>query len=284
MDKTRFKPFGIGAALVLMALFLVIALASFPYGTNDVFGPIEKTEDRLTLAQVVVSFCGFLGALLAFTFAIVQYRKSEKWRRMQFVADEVRDLEADPAIANALLMVDWGVRDINLFLYPEPTPDQYVTITRDIQWRALLPHPLKKDYPEQDTSSTGNLQGEIRPARDKGFSATEARIRDTYDSLLTRLDRFETFIDAGLIRASELRAFIWYWIDEISSEEVSVEDATWRCTLLTYIDFYKYSGVQNLFWRFGKDISADGKIFKAVMSKVPEPGLATQLYRQAKSQ
>ncbi len=281
MDKNKFRLMGTGAAIVIAAVFLVVALLIFPYGTTDVFGELKDSKDRLTLAQVVVSFFGFIGAISAFTFAIFQYRKAEKWKRMQFVADEVRDLEADPIIANALLMIDWGVRKINLFLIPDPTAADYVKITRDVQWRALLPHPLKQAHPEYQAKTKMDIEGtsgEIRPGRDLGFHVTEARIRDTYDAFLTRLDRLETFIDADLIRAQELRPFIYYWIDALTTLDGPEDDGTWRCTLLTYLDFYKYTGVNRLFERYGKNIDADGAIYQKIFEAVPDRELARRLY------
>lgn len=281
MEKNKFKLMGTGAAIFIAAVFLVVALSSFPYGTKDIFGDLQESKDRLTFAQVVVSFFGFIGAISAFTFAIFQYRKAEKWRRMQFVADEVRDLEAEPIIANALLMIDWGVRKVNLFLISDPKAEDYVKITREVQWRALLPHPLKQEYAEYQAKSRLDIEGtsgEIRPARDLGFHVTEARIRDTYDAFLTRLDRLETFIDADLIRAEELRPFIYYWIDALTAVDGSPDDATWRCTLLTYMEFYKYTGVTHLFRRYGKDIDADGPIYQKISDSVPDRELARRLY------
>ena len=279
MDRNNFKLMGSGAAIFVAALFLVLALLAFPYG-RDIFGRLQL-EHKLTFAQVIVSFFGFIGAISAFTFAIFQYRKAEKWKRMQFVADEVRDLEADPVIANALLMIDWVVRKINLLLVPDAKVVDLVKITRDMQWRALLPHTLKQKYPEYQAKTRMDIEGtsgEIAPVRDLGFEATEVLIRDTYDALLTRLDRLETFIDADLIGADELRPFISYWIDAITALDRTGDDATWAFTLLTYIEFYKYTGVTNLFRRFGKNIGADGDIYRTISESVPDRELAGRLY------
>jgi hypothetical protein len=129
----------------------------------------------------------------------------------------------------------------------------------------------------EDEDGYRGTSGEIRPGRDLGFHVTEARIRDTYDALLTRLDRLETFIAADLIRSDELRPFILYWIDALTSMDGPVDDATWRCTLLTYIDYYKYTGVHSLFERYGKKIAMDGDIYHSILAKVPDRDLAGRL-------
>ena len=284
MSKATFNLSGTWMAIVIAVVFFAIALLTFPYASN-MFSALEHTSERLTFAQVVVSLLGFIGAISAFTFAIFQYRKAEKWKRMQFVADEVRELEADPKIQNALLMVDWGARKINLYLVPEPKPEDLVKITREVQWRALLPHTIKHDCDEYlalADKGAFTTTGEIRPERDRGFNVTEALIRDTYDAFLTRLDRLETFIDAGLISARDLRPFIAYWVNALTQLDGTGDSATWRFTLLTYIDFYQFTGVNSLFARYGKNIDADGKIFNELMTKVPDRHLAERLAQAAR--
>src|SRR5687767_4749320 len=106
MISSRFKLLGGGVAVLIGLVFLFVGLTSFPYGATDIFGELDTPQHKLTFAQVVVSLLGFVGAISAFTFAIFQYRRAEKWKRMQFIADEVRELESDQVIGNALLMID----------------------------------------------------------------------------------------------------------------------------------------------------------------------------------
>ena len=290
MDKAKFNLSGTSMAIVAAIAFLIIALLAFPFAAN-MFWKLEQTSERLTFAQVVVSTLGFIGAISAFTFAIIQYRKAEKWKRMQFVADEVRELETDRKIENALLMADWGVRKLNLTLVPDPKPEEYVLITREMQWRALLPHPVKKenkDYWATTTTYLDGTSGESRPEYDSNFSATEVLIRDSYDALLTRLDRLETFIDAGLISEDDLKPFIYYWVKTMTKVNGAGHNATWRLTLLTYIDYYEFTGVQSLFDRYEKNIEPKGDIYQAIKNKVENKDLArileervTQVEQQA---
>jgi hypothetical protein len=157
-------------------------------------------------------------------------------------------------------------------------------ITRDMQWSALLPHTIKRENTEYRATIQNKFETDMveeGPSRDRGFSVTEARIRDTYDAFLTRFDRLETFIDADLIRADELRPFIAYWIDAMTVVDDGPKDITWRCALLTYIEFYKYTGVQHLFARYGKEIGVHGDIYRKILKKVPNRGLARELHAAA---
>jgi hypothetical protein len=270
------KPGSVGggsAVWVALSLFAVVALG-FPIGMGFLFASELKVEHKLTLAQLTVSLLGFAGAIAAFIFAFIQYRRSEQWKRAEFIASEVKDFESDPVVQNALTMIDWGNRRINLFLSPSVKSADLTKITRDLQWRALLPHPVKQAHPEYravDYVDRDNLEKQTT------FTAVEAKIRDTYDVYLTRLDGFATFIKSGLITAEELGPFINYWVEVMTKNEQPAEDAAWRCTLLAYINFYEYTGVKYLLDCYGKDVSPGGPIFTQVRDSMQDKTLAERL-------
>ncbi|MFN0139533.1 MAG: hypothetical protein ACKVQW_05550 [Pyrinomonadaceae bacterium] len=291
MATNRTRIVGAGIALSAAFVFLLIAVVNFPYGTERMFGELKDAKDKLTLAQLVVSFFGFIGAISAVGLAIFQYRKSAKWKRMEFIANEVKEFESDPVVQNALLMIDWGTRKINLNNVSDPEESDYTLIEREDQWKALLPHPLKdrtknpqyespkfvlKDSGKQESDSANKVR----------FAVEEAKIRDTYDVFLTRLDRFFTFIDADLIDSAELRPFINYWIDAITENAEPEKDAKWRFALLAYIKFYDYSGVESLLKKYGKDIDINGEIYQNIMRSVKsqDPQLASDIFEQCNKQ
>ena len=228
MAKSKTKIAGAGLFFFVGFVFLIVAILNIPNVIKYVFGFPMKVKDELDLAQLAVSITGFVGAIVAFSFAILQYRTSEKWKRIEFIANEVKEFEADPMVENALLMIDWGDRYINLFAVSEPKKSDFYRVTRETQWKALLPHELKHEYSEYqaDRSSERATEGETfndikessvlrkksgdMPQKKNTFSVEEAKIRDTYDVFLTRLDRFATFIDAKLIDADDLKPFINY--------------------------------------------------------------------------
>lgn len=301
MEKSKTKLVGTGIAFAAAFVFLAIVALNFPALTEGMFGKIDKPAEKLTLAQIVVSFFGFIGAISAFSLAIYQYLKSARWKRMEFIANEIKEFEADPVVQNALTMIDWGRRKINLNLVSNPTEHDLKIVTRTVQWKALLPHKVKHAYAEyqsnqndekaeadglpvdhktintklaNDKDTTDKIE---KTKKDFDFTSDEAVIRDTYDVFLTRLDRFQTFIKANLIEPNELKPFIDYWIDALTNTKNLNKDAAWKFTLLTYINYYRYSGVIELFKNYNLKIDPKGKDYQNVMSCVQDKILAERL-------
>ena len=310
MDISKTRLTGAGITVAAAFVFLAIVALNFPTLTEEIFGPIDNPKDKLTLAQIVVSFFGFIGAISAFGLAICQYLKSARWKRMEFIASEIKEFEADPFVQNALTMIDWGRRKINLHLVSNPTEENVKTVTRTVQWKALLPHDVKHEYWEYQSNSDDETaeadekfaKGKIisskttpsvdvaetksQPEKPFNFTVDEAKIRDTYDVFLTRLDRFQTFIKAKLIEPHELKPFIEYWIDAMTSTKNLDKDAAWKFTLLTYINRYKYTGVIELFEKYKLKIDPEGKEYKEIMKCVLDRNkdLADRLYESVNAQ
>jgi hypothetical protein len=190
-----------------------------------------SARDLIALTGVVVSVLGFGGTLFALWRAYRQYVQSEKWKRAEFVAKEIEKFESNPYVKNAKLMLDWCSRKINLYLIPNPTPEEEVLIDAWIVGRALETH---------DRALTP-------------FNRAEAAIRDTFDVFLDHLDRFGKFIVSGLVTKEEFEPYLCYWIDLITGDEQSdsrIAKAI-QAALFRYIKFYRYRGVQDLFLAFG---------------------------------
>jgi hypothetical protein len=76
MNENESRMVPIVSVVIIAALFLTIALAGLPWLAESLFGELNGAKDKLTLAQLIVSFFGFMGAISAFSFAIFQYKKS----------------------------------------------------------------------------------------------------------------------------------------------------------------------------------------------------------------
>jgi len=221
--------------------------------------------------RLIVSILGFGGTITALLFGVFQYRRSERWKRAEFVAKEVKEFESDPVVRNALLMIDWGVRKINLNFVPNEKFDNYIEVTREMQRKALMPHPYKTI--DDSDVSCDDPEGPVR-----GFTSVEALIRDAYDTLLDHLERFGNFVRSGLVSKEEFEPYLIYWLQSMTANEGSKDDRAWRLALLTYISFYRYSGVKHLFKVYGMAVEPGGATFEAIKKSLENDADSRQVY------
>lgn len=232
----------------------------------------------MQIAQLIVSILGFGGAIGALAFGLAQYRRSEQWKRGEFVAKEIKEFESNPEVRNAIFMIDWGIREINLALLPNATEQDMIRVTREIQWRALVPHPLKSKYEDPSAAWDDATRHETRIR----FTATEMRIRDTYDTFLSYLERFANHVRSGLVTAEEFKPYLIYWIDSITNAAGVADydgDAEWRCALLTFINYYDYKGVAFLLNLYNRNIEPEGGIYQKLAELIEDKQLYADLVR-----
>jgi hypothetical protein len=176
-------------------------------------------------------------ALIAFVMGLIQYRHAQRWKRAELVAREIKDFKSDPAIRNALLMLDWNDRYIELFPQ-EPDPAKRRALVNDtLLGHALTPLPDK---------AAARLHEE--------FKTEEIAIRAAFDQLFDALERFEYFIQAGLVKRKEFDPYLSYWIEILGNRRSNRKPPQVLDNLWAYLDSYSYSGVQKLLRRYGYNI------------------------------
>jgi hypothetical protein len=232
----------------------------------------------MQIAQLLVSILGFGGAIAALVFGLLQYRRSEQWKRGEFVAKEIKEFESNPEVRNTMFMIDWGIRKINLSLLPNASERDLIRVTRETQWRALVPHPLKPKYEDLSAAWDDESRDPTKPR----FTATEATIRDNYDAFLSYLERFANYVRSGLVTAEEFKPYLIYWIDSIANVEGVADyegDAEWRCALLTFINYYDYKGVVLLFNLYDRNIEPGGSIYQKLADLIENKHFYADLVR-----
>jgi hypothetical protein len=83
-----------------------------------------KPEDLLKAIALV-------GAAIAFAIGLVQYRRAQQWKRAEWVAQEMKQLFSDPIVQAALMMIDWGSRQILLYPDRENIEERFVPLTNE---------------------------------------------------------------------------------------------------------------------------------------------------------
>jgi len=221
--------------------------------------PVSIPQAQLLVSAIAVA--------LALSGAVVGWRtflRSERWKEAEFLAREMKDFFGDERVRRALLMLDWGLRPIQL-LGDNTAERGLVVVDRMMQVRALRPHVLL--VRGSDEIGTGR------------FTAQEAAIRDHYDALLDGLERFGNFLTTKLVRVETMTPYIGYWVEDIHSEAENAADAAWTASLMTYIDFYRFRGVQYLFEAFEMPIGPESAAYRRSLAAMEDRELAEQLHR-----
>ncbi len=173
-----------------------------------------------------------VGAAIAFAIGLGQYRRAQQWKRAEWVAQEMKQLFSDPIVQAALLMIDWGSRQILLYPDREKIEERYVQLTNEIVARALMPH-------------------EKRQGGDK-FTTLEADIRAAFDRVLDGLERFHSYVVTGLVEISDLQPYLKYWAVNLARDRAIAAGEDRIVNLKAYMDKYGFDGAQKLL----KDIAA----------------------------
>lgn len=166
-----------------------------------------------------------LGAIAAFVIGLLQYRKAQRWKRVEWIAKEMDAFFADAKVAIALKMIDWGARRIEL--YPNRANEgNRFRVVRDADLEKALRRHTK--------------QAEM-------FTEDEAALRDLFDHFLDRLERIHSFVEAGLLSFKDVRPYLHYWAVQVVSADESDDTVKRIVQLRRFITTYGYSGVQRLF-------------------------------------
>ena len=235
-------------------------------------------SSAIEVIKSLVTVASAAGGVVVFWMGVSSYRRTEKWKKAEFLANEMKEFFASPRIQRTLLLIDWGHRDIQLLEYL-PLEQSHVIVDRKMQTMALRPHVLlDKTGSDPEIFSTDGKDHEA------GFSPPEAAIRDCYDTFLDGLERFSSYVRTGLVELPSLRPYLGYWIHEISCGTENVDDAAWCAALLTYIAFYNFEGVLWLFDAFGQSISPESSAYLSFLKLMKDQPLAHELAASIKFQ
>jgi hypothetical protein len=267
----KFSPFlgvlTLGAFSVLIGLAYLLSPAWPPHA---VCADHDCKEAREWISSAVT--------LIVLLGGLYQYRRSQLWKRAEFIAGEMKSFFADRHVIEALTMIDWSTRRINLLGSLSVDPKDWARVTREKQNGALLPHKLKPAAPDKTHADSEQINDPEQTADSDlaGYSREEVAIRDAYDAFLDGLERFAGFLNTGLVTVSDLRPYLRYWLDDIADQSTNQADNEWAFWLLSYVHFYKFTGTQDLLKAFQHDVSISSSLFAFFRSQVKDQALATK--------
>jgi hypothetical protein len=172
----------------------------------------------------VIRLLTLIGGLLAFWFGLREFREEQRWKRLVLFNEQLQAFEAEPAIGNALLMLDYHAPDICV-------PAEAV---RDPERRCMQ---------VTDSLIVGALSSLLEG---RVLSDQEHRVIYALDRLLTALDRIDYLHEQGFLGDEVQHPTVAYWIQLVSDRRATTKPPAVKRKLCDYVREMKYVGALNL--------------------------------------
>jgi hypothetical protein len=166
--------------------------------------------------------------LFAFINGLWQYRDAQKWKRNEFLVKEITEYEKNQYVINAQAVLDSNGQTIDL-----PPKDASDTMPSMVV----------------DSNTLTRALSILDPA--KPLTTAETRIRESFDIFLSNLEKFNNFINSGLVRKKEIEIYLRYWLKIVGDKTSPKLTDTARTQLWNYIKDNDYPGVLELLKKFG---------------------------------
>lgn len=218
-----------GCAIVMILVFVVFE-RTLPIRVSC---EDEDCKEGREWVAILLTFFVILGGLY-------QFMQAQRWKRAEWVASETKAFLSDPEVKNALHMLDWNGRILPT-MGNVNTKDPTFAFHSDMLLSAL--------YSESTLP--------VRPGTNlpRKYTAEELVMRDCFDRMLDGLERFQVFVESGLVSTRELQPYLRYWIRLIGDADNNPRKSRQIIRRLwVYIDEYGYQRVQKLCLAFGYDI------------------------------
>jgi len=180
--------------------------------------------------DIILKALAMAGAALAFLIGLKQYRRAQQWKRAEWVAQEMKELLADPLVHAVTLMIDWESADVPL--YPDqPTQTDRSLRLNDAQIAAALADHKKR----------------------KPFENFEVDVRNAFDRLLFGLERFSSYVTSDLVSERDLEPYLSYWAKQVCPKG---SPAPRIIALQQYMETYGFSGAYQLLQNLAREVNS----------------------------
>ncbi len=168
------------------------------------------------------------GAGGAFWIGLSQYRKSQVWKRVEFVAAEMRFFFDDEAATSARTMLDWRRKELALYKYRKEDDLRSPLVTY-----AIVASSLGTDS-------------------DAHYDKVQSAIRETFERFLEFLARFEGFIHSKVLEKDDFVPYLDYWMKLLAGNDTNSPEVTREVLpqLWNFIHHYGYADVAKFVSRF----------------------------------
>lgn len=206
----------------------------------------KQVEDVVEWIEFV-SKLGIVAAGIVFWVGLYQYQQGQKWMKEQFLAGAVKEFMDSKPADNARLMLD------TLRLYNEGIDIRFDHSRDD------PPVTVKKE----------EILAALNPKIKQGGQKV-IRIRECFDDYFNLLERFEHYIQTGLVPKDSVYTYINYQINLLS--EGGPLDPGQRAWVLYYAEYFDFDRVKDLLKRYDKRVRKERAARRPAPPPAPDDG------------
>ncbi|MEM9484267.1 MAG: lipase family protein [Cyanobacteria bacterium P01_F01_bin.116] len=223
-------------------------------GASDVLTESDDAETRqrqqFLLTQTIFAAAIGLSAI-ALAYGVRSYSQRNKQQQLEFLRNITREFENDPDIAQALKILDFEEYRSYQDNRHHGIANQATTfnVTDDLLSRALA----DDEYRQFQRTLLENLSPDAEnyaAAMDSYYA--ETTIRDWFNKMLNSIEHFSHLVEARVFTVKEVKPWLLYWVRLIADEKYRRNNNSRIYNqLYNYIHDHGFTGVRNLFERFG---------------------------------
>jgi hypothetical protein len=180
-----------------------------------------------TQIDLLLKFLTFLVAVGLAVKAIWEYVRTQRWKRFEFVAGQLKEFNTDPQVRQTMAILDWENREVELF--PERKKDKTVRITSQLLTASLHPTDVGPDG--------------------LGYTEEQVRIRELFDVFFDKLTIFGIVLRSGLVRKKDIEPHLRYWLERLTDPRF--KGTIFVANVTSYVSHYGYKEVSWLLKQFG---------------------------------
>lgn len=181
--------------------------------------------------DLVIKAATFIVLVVGGIFGAVQYFKSQKWKKAEFLADKHRDFAENLYVQKAMRMLDGFTVYLPVDKNEYDGTNEFINFKPELLIKALTP-----------------ITDETLRAKD------EVHIRLCIDKFLFRFGNFHRYLENKLVDKTQIENMLGYWIKAIGDPNDKTINQTTKTLLWNYIKDYNYYSAYGLLATFGYDI------------------------------
>ena len=170
--------------------------------------------------SILRDVCMTLMAIWPFIIGVMEYIRSQKWKRSELLSKEVKEFFHDEDVKIVLTMLDYNRRRINI-------NGEIIKFNDILLQCSLITHNKKRV-----------------------FEVKEAMIRDKFDLFFDKISFFENYISSGLVDEKECLEYLSYYLRILTKPGSKSKEIVEMFN--EYLVYYRYENVIKLLERYNK--------------------------------